>query len=76
MDIQYPFGFNKWASLAGTIQFLLAIGFLLQACDSAKTMQEGRVTVMTKPDSLLNIAIPPIDSSAPVKTETATFSPG
>jgi len=76
MDIQNLFGSKKWVFLAGTMQFLLAICFSLQACDGAKTMQEGRITVMTKTNSLPNIQVPSIDSSAPVKTETATFSLG
>jgi len=44
-------------------------------CSVPATLPEEGITDMAKSD-IYNTAIPPIDASAPAKTETATFALG
>jgi hypothetical protein len=38
--------------------------------------KEREIMAVTKTNSMPNVAMPPIDCSAPLKTETATFGLG
>jgi hypothetical protein len=84
-------GLNKVTKIAVVSAGLLALvlGGLLAACQStAETQVEARPDVnctlpkeiepMDLPETgaIPNTTIPPIDASAPTKTETATFSLG
>lgn len=76
MDTQDPFNFGEWVFQTAMISILLGFSFFLQACDNMKTMEETKIVPTTRTNSIPNIAIPPIDSSVPFKTETATFALG
>ena len=56
---------------------IACLGFvpLLQACDKALP-QRGKEKEMTGTVSVVNAVRPPIDASAPAKTQTATFALG
>jgi len=76
MAIHYSFDFSKYALLTGTMSLFLVVSLFLQGCHKMKTAKERKIAVMTEADSMPTVAIPPIDSSAPLKTETATFALG
>jgi hypothetical protein len=58
------------------IFIFLGFGLFLHACDNVKATKERETMAMTKTNSMPSIGIPPIDASAPSKTETATFALG
>ncbi len=76
MDAQDPFKFSRWFFPAGMISIFLGFGLFLHACDNMKTTKEREIMAMTKTNSMPSVGIPPIDGSAPLKTETATFALG
>jgi hypothetical protein len=76
MVTSHPFNFNKWVFLIGTISLFLGFGFSIQGCDKMKTTEERKIAVMIKTNPMPTVVIPPIDSSASLKTETATFALG
>ena len=76
MDAQDPSKFGRWFFLAGLISIFLGFGLFLHACDNMKATKEREIMAMTKTNSIPSIGIPPIDASAPLKTETATFALG
>ena len=55
---------------------LLGLVLCLQACDSVEAVKEGETTLTTTMNSMHYTANPPIDTLAPIKTETATFALG
>jgi hypothetical protein len=55
-----------WVCFSGTL------GIVLYFASS----REGRLIGMTLNNAVLNTTIPPIDRSAPARTETATFALG
>ena len=54
----------------------LGLAFYLQACDTLKTSKEPKNMPMPEKISIKNTVKPPLDMSAPDKTETATFALG
>jgi hypothetical protein len=78
MDKHHPSHVSRWFSLTGMIAFFLAWGLFLQAFDNEnrEITKEGKNVEIKKTDSKPIAAVPPIDMSAPSKTETATFSLG
>jgi hypothetical protein len=76
MGAQDPFKLRKWIFLTGAISILIGLGLSLHACDHVGATKEREIMEMTQTNSTLNHAIPPIDVSAPLKTETATFALG
>jgi hypothetical protein len=76
MGGQELFKSRKWIFLAETILILIGLGLSLHACDHVGATKEREIMEMTKANSTLNHAIPPIDVSAPLRTETATFALG
>ena len=76
MDVQNLFGFNGWTFLTGMSSLVLGLGFLIQGCGKAGTVEEGKITVTAKADSIQNKQIPSIDRSGSLRTETATFALG
>ena len=61
------------------IQMLVALAGLalaLQACGPVEAAKERENGAMKKTHSASSVVRPPIDASAPVKTETATFALG
>jgi hypothetical protein len=57
---------------------ILSLGcfLFLEACDSINGAKERGTMAMSKVNSIPKPTIPPIDGSAPAKTETATFALG
>jgi hypothetical protein len=76
MDTQDHPNFRRWFFLKGMIFIVLGFVLFLHACDNIKTSKEGETMAMTKMNPMPSVAIPPIDASAPIKTETATFALG
>jgi len=76
VDAQDPSKFSRRFFLTGMISIFLGFGLFLYACDNMKTTKEREIIAMTKTNSMQSIEIPPIDTSAPSKTETATFALG
>ncbi|MDY6790597.1 MAG: hypothetical protein SWH54_04930 [Thermodesulfobacteriota bacterium] len=54
----------------------LGFAIFLQACDSLTTTKEIKNQPVVKEVSAKQLAKPPVDLSAPDKTETATFALG
>jgi len=54
----------------------LGLAFYLQACDTLKTAKEAKNMPIPDKISIKQTVKPPLDMSAPDKTETATFSLG
>ena len=54
----------------------MGFGLILHACDNMESKKEGEVMATTKTNTMPNVAVPPIDASAPLETETATFALG
>ena len=76
MGAQDPFNFSKWIFLTGAISVVIGFGIFLHACDHMEETKEREAMAVTKTNLMPNIAMPPIDRSAPLKTETATFALG
>ncbi len=55
---------------------LTGFGIFLYACEKMMPANERHIMEATEKTAVTNIAIPPIDRSAPLKTETATFALG
>jgi hypothetical protein len=58
------------------VSVFLGFVIFLQACDALKTTKEVKNMPLIKKVSMEQIAKPPVDISAPDKTETATFALG
>jgi len=58
------------------ISIFLGFVFFLQACDTLKTAKEPKKMPIPEKISVIQAAKPPVDISAPDKTETATFALG
>ena len=70
-----PMAIFRWIFPAGIAIAGLGFGALLQACDStAPRSKNGTEIIMTR--SIPKTTRPPIDASAPTKTETASFAVG
>ena len=76
MDAQSPFDISRWLFLTGMMTIFLGVSLFLQGCDRMEAKEEGELVAMKETKSMPNAAIPPIDRSAPLKTETATFALG
>ena len=76
MEAKYPLQFGKGIFISGVISVIIGFGILLQACNKMETTKEREIMEAARTNSIPNVAIPPIDRSAPVKTETATFALG
>jgi hypothetical protein len=73
--MDHPMAIFRWIFPAGIAIAGLGFGALIQACDSAAPLSKsGMETVMTR--SIPKTTRPPIDTAAPTKTETASFSVG
>ena len=71
-----PSRFWKGIFTFGVISVVTGLVISLQAPDPTKATKERETMERTGGNSTPNAAIPPIDRSAPVKTETATFALG
>ncbi len=58
------------------VSAFLVFAIFLQACDALKTTKEVKNMPVIKKISVEQPAKPPVDVSAPDKTETATFALG
>jgi hypothetical protein len=76
MGAQDLFKFRKWVLLSGAISIFIGFGLFLHGCDKMEATKEREIMAVTKTNSMPNLAMPPIDLSAPLKTETATFALG
>ena len=76
MGAQGPFNFRRWFFLTGAIAFFIGFGLFLHACENRGEKKERQIMEVTQTNSMPNIMVPPIDRSAPLKIETATFALG
>ncbi len=76
MNAQDPFNFSRWIFLTGAMSIVIGFGIFLHACDNIEATKGREIMEVTKMNAMPNVAIPPIDRSAPLKTETATFGLG
>ncbi len=76
MGAQDSFNFSRWIFLTGAMSIVIGFGILLHACDHMGATKEREIMAVTKTNSMPNVGMPPIDRSAPLKTETATFGLG
>jgi peptide-methionine (S)-S-oxide reductase len=58
------------------ISIFMGFGLILHACDKGEPTKEREVMATTKTNTMPNVAVPPIEASAPLETETATFALG
>ncbi len=73
MQIKDCSNFSKYIFVAAAL-----IGFVIltYACEKRTPTNERQIMEATQKISVTNVAIPPIDRSVPLKTETATFALG
>jgi hypothetical protein len=76
MGTQDPSRFKRWIFLTEAMSILLGFGIFLHACDRVETKKERQAMEVAQTNSMGDVAVPPIDRSAPLKTETATFALG
>jgi hypothetical protein len=76
MCAQDSFSFSRWIFLTGAMSVVIGFGIFLHACDNLEATKEREIMSVTKTNSMPNVGVPPIDRSAPLKTETATFGLG
>ena len=76
MTAQDPFNFSKWIFVTGAISIVIGFGIFLHAGNNMEATKEREIMAVTKMNAVPNVAMPPIDRSAPLKTETATFGLG
>ena len=76
MGAQDPLNVSKWTLITGAISVIIGFGIFLHACNNMEATKEREIMAVTKTNSMSNVAMPPIDRSAPLKTETATFGLG
>ena len=76
MGAQDPFNFRKWIFLTGVIAVFIGFGLFLHACENRGATKEREIMAVTQTNLMPNVAVPPIDRSAPLRTETATFALG
>ena len=73
---QRPPDLSRRFFLSAAIVLLSGLFLFLEACDKINGTGEKETMAMTKINSVPSLPIPPIDASAPAKTETATFGLG
>jgi hypothetical protein len=71
----YP-NLSRRAFLAQILVVLLGFALLIQACGPVEAAKERENGTMKKTRLAPSVVRPPIDASAPAKTETATFALG
>ena len=76
MGAQDPFKFSKRVVITGAISIIIGFGISLHACNNIEKTKEREIMAETMTNSMPNVAMPSIDRSAPLKTETATFGLG
>jgi hypothetical protein len=76
MDAQDPFNFSRRIFLTEAMSIVIGFGIFLHACDNVELTKEREIMAVTKMNAVSNVAMPPIDRSSPLKTETATFGLG
>ncbi len=76
MDAQDSFNFSRWIFLTGAVSIVIGFGIFLHACDNMELTREREIMAATKMNAVPNVPMPPIDRSAPLKIETATFGLG
>lgn len=76
MGVQDPSDFRKWIFLTGAIAIFIGSGLLLHAGEERGAKKERQIMEVTQTNSIPSIVVPPIDRSAPLKIETATFALG
>jgi hypothetical protein len=76
MDAQDPSNLKKRILLTGVVAIFVGFGFFLHACENRGAKKERQVMEVTQTNAMPDVAIPSIDRSAPLKTETATFALG
>jgi hypothetical protein len=76
MGGQDPFNFSKWILITGAISIVIGFWIFHHGCNNMEATKERKIMAMTKTNSMPSIGIPPIDDSAPLKSETATFALG
>jgi len=76
MDAKGPFNFSRWIFLTGAVSIVIGFGIFLHACDNMELTKEREIIAVTRMNAVPNVAMPPIDRSSPLKTETATFGLG
>jgi len=76
MGTQDSFKFSKWIFIIGVVSIITGFGIFFHAYDNTKATKEGKTTAVTMATPMPNVAIPPIDRSTALKTETATFALG
>jgi hypothetical protein len=76
MGAQNLFNFRKWIFMAGAISIFVGMVFFYYGFDHVGATKEREFMETTMTDSMLKVTIPPIDRSAPLRTETATFALG
>jgi hypothetical protein len=68
--------FSKRSILTEIVFICLGLIPFLQACKMVEATKERENMSMTETNPVRYMAKPPIDASAPVRTETATFALG
>jgi hypothetical protein len=76
MLLQSPFNIRKWILPTGAISILIGFSLSLQSCGKMEATKERKIMAVTKTNPMPDLAMPTIDRSAPLKTETATFALG
>ncbi len=76
MGVQDPFKFSKRVLITGAISIVIGFGISLHACNNMEATKEREIMTVTMTNSMPNVAMPPIDRSVALKTETATFGMG
>jgi len=76
MGVRDLFKCGKWVLITGVVGIVAGFGVFLHAWDAKETTKAREIMAVTVASSMPNVAIPPIDRSVAVKTETATFGLG
>ena len=76
MDAQEPSNLRKRIILHGVVAIFVGFGLFLHACENRGAEKERQTMEVTQTNLMRDAAIPPIDRSAPLKTETVTFALG
>jgi len=67
---------RRLALLAGILVIPLGAVLFIQACDRIEATKEGEKMSLARTSSVPSVVRPPIDASAPVTMERATFALG
>lgn len=76
MGAQDPFRFSKRVLITGAISIAIGFGISLHAYNNMEGKKERGTMAVTMTNSMPNVAMPPIDRPAALKTEMATFGLG